>query len=362
MGHIVDKWTVPGPGSRRVPGPRHGHGKRWLARWTEPGGRETSKAFTTKDAAVAHLAAVTVDIHRGSYIGPSNLTVEEYVAQWLPRQIHQRASTRAQAESRLRLHVLPVIGHLRLDQVTRGDVQDLLARADLAPATVHVLYAYVRALFTSAVDDRLIAHSPCRRIPLPQIPRRQHEPLTVEEVADLADRVRPHLRGMVWVAAGTGMRPGELRGLTIDHVRDRALVVDRQLLNDSRSYRPVWGPLKTDSSIRTLPLAAVTWQRLQEHLEAYPPRIHGLVFTSARGTPLTTGLLADAWTTAGARGRGWHELRHHHASLLISAGLSARAVADRLGHADPAETLRTYAHLWPTDVERLLEAIEDAHG
>ncbi len=55
-------------------------------------------------------------------------------------------------------------------------------------------------------------------------------------------------------------------------------------------------------------------------------------------------------------------LRHFHASLLISAGLSVTAVAERLGHADPAETLRTYAHLWPTDQERATAAIEATFG
>lgn len=55
-------------------------------------------------------------------------------------------------------------------------------------------------------------------------------------------------------------------------------------------------------------------------------------------------------------------LRHHHASLLIGAGLSPRAVADRLGHKDVAETLNTYSHLWPSDQERALDAIEAVYG
>jgi integrase len=58
---------------------------------------------------------------------------------------------------------------------------------------------------------------------------------------------------------------------------------------------------------------------------------------------------------------GWHDLRHHHASLLIAAGCSPRAVAERLGHADPSETLRTYSHLWPSDEARMLAAVEDAY-
>jgi integrase len=53
-------------------------------------------------------------------------------------------------------------------------------------------------------------------------------------------------------------------------------------------------------------------------------------------------------------------MRHYSASLLIADGLSVRAVADRLGHEDPAETLRTYAHLWPGDENRAVAATERA--
>lgn len=47
------------------------------------------------------------------------------------------------------------------------------------------------------------------------------------------------------------------------------------------------------------------------------------------------------------RSNGMHALRHHYASVLLDGGVSIRAVADYLGHADPGFTLRTYAHLVP---------------
>lgn len=208
-------------------GPRHGRGKRWLARWVEPDGRERSRACSSKDEARAVLARVETDQRAGTYVSPAQVTFEEYARTWLARQAHQRASTREQAESRLRLHAYPVIGATPLPRITRGMVQDLVAGSGLAPSTTRVLYGYIAAVLASAVDDRLIATTPCRRIRLPEVHADPVAPLTVDEVAQVAAAVPRWLSAMVWVGAGSGLRPG-LRSLTVDRVEDGVLVVDRQ--------------------------------------------------------------------------------------------------------------------------------------
>jgi integrase len=53
-----------------------------------------------------------------------------------------------------------------------------------------------------------------------------------------------------------------------------------------------------------------------------------------------------------------HDLRHHCASLLISAGCSVKAGQSFLGHKNASETLDTYGHLWPRDEDRIRSAID----
>jgi integrase len=60
--------------------------------------------------------------------------------------------------------------------------------------------------------------------------------------------------------------------------------------------------------------------------------------------------------------RRTHELRHFYASLLIRHGESVKTVQRRLGHATAAETLDTYAHLWPDSDDRTREAIDSVLG
>jgi integrase len=62
------------------------------------------------------------------------------------------------------------------------------------------------------------------------------------------------------------------------------------------------------------------------------------------------------------RDNGMHALRHYYASALLEDGVSIKALADYLGHADPGFTLRTYTHLMPTTEDRARQAIERALG
>ena len=57
-----------------------------------------------------------------------------------------------------------------------------------------------------------------------------------------------------------------------------------------------------------------------------------------------------------------HALRHHYASVLLDGGVSIRAVAEYLGHADPGFTLRTYAHLMRNREDRARAVVDASLG
>lgn len=64
---------------------------------------------------------------------------------------------------------------------------------------------------------------------------------------------------------------------------------------------------------------------------------------------------------AGLAGHTWHDLRHHHASVLLPAGISPALVAERLGH-DVKTLLTTYAHVIRNDDERVRAIIDQTLG
>lgn len=362
MGHIRDRWTDAGPSGRRIRNDRWGRGRRWQARWTESTGRERYRASATKDEAEFVLARVTV----GDIVprAQRTLTFGVYAEQWRRERLHHRDSTAEAAEGMFRRMLLPQLGELPLPNVTRGDVQQAVVEwsEHYAPSTVRIAYGYVASVFKDAVLDQLAQRSPCVRINLPALPDKRVIPLSVDQVKEIAQRVPAWYRSMVIVGAATGLRGGELRGLTWDRVSDVALLVDRQLVR-TRARVPVFGPPKSSAGFRTVAHGAVAASALEQHLKAYGEGPERLVWFGRGTGPVSRGDASDVWRAAttgmSLRPRsGWHELRHFHASALIGAGLSPRAVADRLGHADVAETLRNYAHLWPTDQERAVKAID----
>lgn len=189
-------------------------------------------------------------------------------------------------------------------------------------------------------------------------------PLVTAEVDAIRSAMPDRLRALITFAAGTGMRQGEVLGLTVDRLNmlRREVVVDRQLVTRVRA-EPVLGPPKTKASIRTIPLPNTVVAAMAEHLAAFPPAANGNVFTLDEGVPITRQAFGRAWRPAAVAaglptGTGMHALRHYYASLLIRYGESVKTVQARLGHASAAETLDTYSHLWPDSDDRTREAID----
>lgn len=343
---------------------------RWRARWRAfPGGPQRVRHFERKVDAERFLDTIRGDLARGIYIDPASGRVpfQEYAEVWRKAQMH-RPSTATQCESYLRLHAYPVLGARPLASIRRSEVQAWVkGRSDvLAPGSVEVVYRWVSTIFKAAVEDRLIAASPCTRINLPKTTRGEVRPLEASVVEALACEVPAKYRALIVFAAGTGLRQGECFGLTVDRVDflRRQVRVDRQLV-DVRDGEPVFGPPKSAAGFRTVPLPTIVTVELAAHLAAWPVVRGGLIFTNTLGRPLRRNTFGEVWHRAAEPaglplGATFHDLRHFYASLLIAHGCSVKSVQHRLGHQSAMETLDTYSHLWPDSDGETREAVDGA--
>jgi integrase len=123
---------------------------------------------------------------------------------------------------------------------------------------------------------------------------------------------------------------------------------------------------KTPRSRRTLPLPGVVADALAAHVTEYPPAEDGSIFTTVAGFLFRhehygSRIFATAVRRAGLpAGTTSHHLRHHYASVLLAAGESVVAVAERLGHENATLVLKTYGHLMPDSEDRTRRAIDAA--
>jgi integrase len=118
--------------------------------------------------------------------------------------------------------------------------------------------------------------------------------------------------------------------------------------------------------VRTIPLPAVVADALAAHIAAFPPGQDGTLFTTKNGTPARHDYYGSVIFKAAVERAGLpagttsHDLRHHYASVLLAAGESVVAVAERLGHENASLVLSTYGHLMPDSEDRTRRAVDEA--
>jgi integrase len=121
-------------------------------------------------------------------------------------------------------------------------------------------------MMREAVDSKLLAESPCRRIALPRIPNTEKRFLSAMEVSRLADCIDPRYRAFVYAGSYLGLRWGELAGLkriNLDLGTRRVRVVG-SLERDGHSFRYV-EETKTSATRRTLSLPGFLVSILSDH-------------------------------------------------------------------------------------------------
>ncbi len=152
-------------------------------------------------------------------------------------------------------------------------------------------------------------------------------PLSVETVDALADAMPDRYYALVVLGAGSGVRIAEALGVTADRIDwpRQLLTVDRQLSRTSREV-PAFAPVKDKlNRPRTIPLTDAVMAALVRHVATFGLGPRGLIFTSEANEPVRRSTFADIWAWAARPlgiplGDGFHQLRHHYASVLIRGG------------------------------------------
>jgi integrase len=280
---------------------------------------------------------------------------------------HKKASTLRVDRGRIELHLKPLLGRKRLDEVSRADVERLLnavkngrtaaqpsakRRAGSVAAGGSGVAAQCVALASTvlkfAVDRGLRRDNPASGVKKPAV-RKMQRFLSEAELRRLADELNleddagapPHPLAAIRLLALTGCRRGEIVGL-----RWRNVDFERRLLHLEDS--------KTREKIIYLSPAAVDVLR-------EIPRVQGNDFVIAgtlagRPSAAVDKVWARVRARAGLKDVRLHDLRHTFASVGAGASIGLPVIGRLLGHSQTSTTAR-YAHLGVDPVRQAADAI-----
>jgi integrase len=338
--------------------------------------------FGTKREAQQALAAAVQEVASKPEGGGQGRTLEVWLTEWIDRRERDglRAATVAGYRRYIAKDINPAIGHIMLRDLRRHHVDSFLQtllRDGRGITTVHRIHAVLSSCLTMAVRLDLVTMNAASNITLP---RERTEKLRVWEPAEVRsflEAARAHRLSPVFeLVVRTGLRRGEIAGLRwqdVDLDASRLVVRQQRVQVDTVV---VTNHAKTDHGQDcrvTLDATAVralrdwrTQQDRERKVWTHWRADDGWVFTYDDGRPLNPYYISDVFrklvAQAGLPQLTFHGLRHEHASLLLSAGVSITAVSKRLGHASAAITSDLYSHLLDDADRQMADAVESVLG
>jgi integrase/recombinase XerD len=226
-------------------------------------------------------------------------------------------------------------------------IQDLYMRK-YAPSSIERHVAAIKGFHKFCATEGMTKSDPANAVPLPKVPNRLPENISIEQISALLDQtfpaspsgIRDH--AILEVLYGCGLRVSELVGLEFD-----SLLLDDDLLR-------IFGKGHKE---RIVPCIGSARRALDEYLLNARPYLRTkerlsqdahAIFLNARGGRITRrsvcSIVEKYGRNVGLQGLHPHTLRHSFATHMLEGGADLRALQDMLGHSD-ISTTQIYTHV-----------------
>jgi integrase len=293
----------------------------------------------------------------------SSMTVEKWLIHWLDKIAARdlKPQTIKGYRGYISHWLIPELGKKRLTDLRPEHIRglhDAMRDAGCAEATVRQAHAILKRSLRVAVFEGKLAVSPAERVKSPKTDRERRQQLTIAQAKRILDHTDD---ARWWLAVFYGMRQGEVLGLRWTDVDlDKSRLTIAQTLQLAEDGTPFFGPPKSKTSRRTMPMSPLLAARLRLHWIAEGQPADGLVFPAPGGGPRNRYADYKAWKRLLADldlpPVALHAARNTAASLLEASGVQDRLVAQILGHSQVQIT-----HGYQTaDDERIGQAFDAA--
>ena len=368
--------------------------KKWIAKislGTSPDGKTIMKQFSGKTETIVKkkLKEFKKSPDFTEKHLPSQETVKSYFSMWLREyQFNKlKPSSYDRLESTVTNHILPHIGGMKIDKVTRNNIQTLINRLykieNLSYSSVKKVYVALNACFKHALADDVVLRNPCVGIVLPSPSERTKQvvPLSMEELERLKAELsktdengEPIYRygGAFMLILNTGLRMGEALSLCwndIDLENHTITVAKNSVMTKRRDSDgnkiggydlQMQNSTKTASSNRVVPINRSAEEAL---LALKSGNDTPYVIVNNKGKPVLPSNFERSFHTVLKKagiggGYGIHALRHTFASMLFTKGVDVKIVSKILGHSSVKITYDIYVHLFDKDVSMVTTVLD----
>jgi integrase len=283
--------------------------------------------------------------------------------------------------------LIPALGNLPLVKLTPSHIQEAYnswatgGRRDgkaggLSARTRRHIHRISRSALARAVEQQVLARNPADAFKkrLPKVERRKMMTLTAEQAARLLEAIKPkRVYWPVLIALATGMRRGEivaLRWKNIDLDRGVARVVES--LEQTKTALRFKAPKTEKVRAITLPNFVIDELRRLKRQQAAELLALGvrqsgetLAFGRPDGKPMPPRSLTHEFAKVAGHVQDiprvrFHDLRHSHATQLLSTGVHPKVAQERLGHSTITTTLDLYSHVSETMQEDAAAKLDTA--
>ena len=326
----------------------------------------------TKREAQIECAQLISDVKIGTYIEPSKTTLALFLDRWLD-DVRTRVTpkTHERYAQICRKNIAPLLGAVVLAKLKPEQIAEAYSKAlatgrrrgngGLAPRTVRQMHAILKSALSQAVKWEILLRNPAAAVRGPKVGRASMQTYNLEQTAELLEAARDdRVFVPILLAVLGGLRRGEIAALRwrdVDLAASQLSVVRsaEQTRAGVRYKEPKSGHGRTIALSSTLVTELRAYRVTQaKELLRFGKRLtdDDFVVMQADGSPLRPHSLGQEWVRFLARNRAlprirFHDLRHAHATHLLSSGVHPKVASERLGHSKVGITLDLYSHVLP---------------
>jgi integrase len=338
----------------------------------------------TKRQAQIECARLISEVQSGNYLEPAKTTLTQFLDRWL---LHMQNQISPKSHERyceiVRRNILPPLGRVALTKLRPAQISEAYdkaltgGRADgqggLAPASVVYMHRLLKKALAHAVRWGVLQRNPVEAVDPPKIERKLMTTFDMAQTVELLESLTGS-RLLVPVTLGVlcGMRRGEIAALrwrNIDLVGGKLAIVESA---EQTAAGVRYKPPKSGKG-RTVALSATVVEKLHAHHLQQAEELLRLgvrqtestfVYTREDGEPMQPRSLTHAWLKVLGKMNlpriRFHDLRHAHATHLLSNGVHPKVASERLGHSRVGITLDLYSHVLPGMQEDAAARVDDA--